>query len=90
VLPGPVDINPVLEQVIDPPEFAPHTDRPGNGSATDTQHVLDLVEQFHGLAAVAVQLVDEGDDGGVAHPADLHQLDGPFLHALGAVDDHQR
>ena len=42
------------------------------------------------LAALAVELVDEGDDRRVAQPADLHQLDRPLLDALGAVDDHQR
>ena len=42
------------------------------------------------LAALAVELVDEGHDRRVAQPAHFHQLDRALLDALGAVDDHQR
>ena len=43
-----------------------------------------------GVHPVPVQLVDEGHDRGVAHPADLHELLGLGLDPLAAVDDHQR
>src|SRR5690606_24156944 len=45
---------------------------------------------FDGLAALPVELVDEGHDRRVAQPAHLHQLDRAFLDALGHVDHHQR
>ncbi len=38
---------------------------------------------------VAVELVDEGHDRGVAHAADLHQLFGLGVDPLAAVDHHQ-
>ena len=57
--------------------------------ATHLQHRFDFIQQFHRLAALAVQLVDEAHDGRGAQPAHFHQLDGALLHALGAVDHHQ-
>ena len=47
-----------------------------------------LLHQVEGIAAGAVQLVDEGENRDGAHAADLEQLDGLLLHALGAVDEH--
>ena len=85
-----VDVDAVLQQVVDAAEIAPHADGPGDRCAADTEHLLDLVQQRQRLAALAIELVDEGHDRRVAQPADLHQLDGPLLDALGAVDDHQR
>ena len=49
----------------------------------------DLAQQLDGVANVAIQLVDEADDGRIAQTADIHQLDGALLHTLGAVDHHQ-
>ncbi len=43
-----------------------------------------------GVHPVPVELVDEGHDRGVAHPADLHELLRLGLDPLAAVDDHQR
>ena len=51
---------------------------------------LDLVHEVERVAAVAVHLVDEGDDRDVAQPADLEELAGLGLDALGGVDDHDR
>src|SRR5690606_40870330 len=65
-------------------------DRPGDRRGLDLQHRLDLVEQLDGVADVAVQLVDKADDGRVAQAADFHQGDGTRLHALAAVEHHQR
>ena len=80
----------VVAQVIDALEALAHADRPGHRGALDLEHRLHLVQHLHRVAPLAVQLVDEGEDGGVAQPADVHQLDGALLHALGDVDHHQR
>ena len=42
----------------------------------------------NGSRALAVHLVDEGDDRDVAQPADLEQLARARLDALGGVDHH--
>ncbi len=63
---------------------------PGHGRRADLEHALDFVEQLDGRAALAIELVDEGHDGRVAHAADLHQLDGSLFDTLRAVDDHER
>ena len=44
----------------------------------------------NGSRRLAVELVDEGDDRDVAQPADLEQLPGARLDALGGVDHHHR
>ena len=80
----------IVLQMEDPLQVLAHADGPGDGCAADLEDVLDLVHQLDGIAPLAVELVDEGHDRGVAQAADLHQLDGPLLDALGAVDDHQR
>src|SRR5699024_3757215 len=79
----------VPDQMIDAPEPPPHANGPGNGRTFDAQHLLNLVEQLNGLAALAVELVDKGENGRGAHAADFHQLDGALLHTLGAVNYHQ-
>ena len=50
--------------------------------------LLDLGDDLEGVAALAVHLVAEGQDGEVAQAADLEELAGLGLDALGAVDDH--
>src|ERR1039458_1002103 len=50
----------------------------------------DLVQQLDRVAALAVHLVDEGDDRNVAQAADLEQLAGARLDPLGGVDHHHR
>jgi hypothetical protein len=85
-----VHVDAVLEQVVDAPQLATHADGPRDRRAGDAQHFLDFVEQVGRFAALAVELVDERDDRRVAQPAHFHQLDRALLHALGAVDDHQR
>ena len=51
---------------------------------------LDLVEQLEGVAPRPVELVDERDDGRSARAADLEELQGLRLQALGRVDHHDR
>ncbi len=89
-MPCSVEVNGVVHDVIDAPQLAAHADGPGDGRPADAQHPLDLVEELQRLAPVPVQLVHEGHDRSVPQPADLHQLDGTLLDALGRVDDHQR
>ena len=79
-----------LEEIVGPAEFLALADRPDHGRGVECQHLFDLVEQLQRLAALAVHLVDEGDDGNVAEAADLEQLAGARLYALGRVDDHDR
>jgi hypothetical protein len=67
-----------------------HPGRPARGRRIQGQQFADLVEQLEGIAALAVDLVDEGDDRYVAQPTDLEQLAGLGLDALGRVDHHDR
>jgi len=76
-------------QVVDALEPLAHADRPAERHAFDLQLFLDVGQEVQRLHALAVELIDEGDDRGVAHPADLHQLGGLSFDALGAVDHHQ-
>ena len=69
-------------------EIAAAADRPVHRRGVERQRLLDLVEQVERIAALAVHLVDEGDDRDVAQPADLEQLAGARLDALGGVDHH--
>ncbi len=55
------------------------------GITSSPRDLLDLVQQVERVAALAVELVDEGDDRHVAQPADLEELTGLLLDALGAM-----
>ena len=63
-------------------------DGPVHGVGLDAQLPLHLVQKVEGVLGLPVHLVHEGENGNVAHGADLEQLPGLGLHALGAVDDH--
>ena len=76
--------------VVGAGEIAAAADRPGHRRGIERQRLLDLVEQIERIAALAVHLVDEGDDRNVAQAADLEQLAGARLDALGGVDHHHR
>ena len=76
--------------LIDALKVAVHADGPVHGAGADAQHLLQLLHQRKGVLAGAVHLVDEGEDGDVAQAADLEELDGLFLYALGRVDEHDR
>lgn len=71
-------------------KIAVHADRPVHRAGADAQHLLQLLHQGKGVLAGAVHLVDKGKDGNVAQAADLEELDGLLLHALGRVDEHHR
>ena len=64
--------------------------RPGHRRDVERQGRGDLVEQLDRVPGLAVHLVDEGDDRHVAQAADLEQLAGARLDALGGVDHHHR
>ena len=77
-----------VDDVIGAEEIAALADRPGHRRGVERQRLFDFIQEIEGVAALAVHLVDEGDDGNVAEPADLEQLSGPRLDALGGVDHH--
>ena len=76
--------------VVDAAELGPHADGPVHRVGANAEHLLQLVHQLQRLAPVAVELVDEGEDGDAAHAADLEELAGLRLDALGGVDEHDR
>jgi hypothetical protein len=80
----------LARQVVAALELPAHAGRPGHGHGIERQQLADLVEQLEGVAPLAVELVDEGDDRHVAQAADLEQLAGLGLDALGRVDHHDR
>ena len=69
-------------------ELLAAADGPVHGVGLDAQDLFDVLHQLKGVAGLAVHLVDEGEDGDVAQGADLEQLNGLGLNALGGVDDH--
>ena len=71
-------------------ELAAHADRIGLRADIEREHVRDLVEQLEYGAALAVDLVDEGDDRHAAQAADLEQLARLRLDTLGGIDHHDR
>ncbi|MGY4454748.1 hypothetical protein ACVWZR_009408 [Bradyrhizobium sp. i1.3.1] len=77
-----------IGNVIGAEEIAAAADRPGHRRGVERERLLDLVEQLEHVAALAVHLVDEGDDRNVAQAADFEQLSGARLDALGSVDHH--
>src|SRR5581483_1435686 len=58
----------MILEMNDAAEVPARAQRPGHRRALDAQNTFDLVQQFQRVAALAIQLVDEGDDGGVAQP----------------------
>jgi hypothetical protein len=82
-------VHAVALEVVDALEALAHADRPGQRHAGHAEFFLDVAHQVQRVEALAVVLVDERDDGGVAQATDLDQLFGALLDALGAVDHHQ-
>ena len=66
-----------------PFETFAHAYGPCQGGALDLEFIFDVRKYIQGLHALPVQFVDKGDDGGVSHAADLHQLPCLGLHPLG-------
>jgi hypothetical protein len=77
------------EEVVGAEKVPPHADRPGGRGHVERQRLLDLVQQVERVAALAVELVDEGQDRHVAQPADVEEFAGLLLDAplapLGAA-----
>ena len=77
-----------IAKIITAEEIRSHSHGPDLRRNIERQHLLDFIEQFETVAALAVHLVDEGDDRDVTQPAHLEQLAGLALDALGGVDHH--
>ena len=82
--------NLIVHAVVHALEALARADRPVYRIGADTQLVLDVLEQLVRVACLTVHLVNKGKDGHAAHRADLKQLAGLCLDALGGVNDHHR
>ena len=80
----------IAREIVGALEALAGAGRPGHRRDIERQGRGDLVQKLDRVAALAVHLVDEGDDRHVAQAADLEQLAGPRLDALGGVDHHDR
>ena len=80
--------HPAADDVVGADEIAAAADRPGHRRGVERQRLFDLVQKLEGIAAFAVHLVDEGDDGNIPETAHLEQFARPRLDALGRVDHH--
>ena len=83
LLVGCEEVEVVLKDVVHALELHALSDRPGERPYVDMQLLLQFVEQVERVTAFAVHLVDEDDDGCVAHAADLHELTRLRLHTFG-------
>jgi hypothetical protein len=79
---------PVVAQVPDAAEITGDAHGPGQGHGLQPGALGDLVHEGQGVQARAVPLVDDRDDGEVALLADLEQLHGLRLKALGRIHEH--
>ena len=52
------------------------------------EHVFDFTQKIERIPHFTVEFVDEGDDGGVSHAADVQKLDRLSFHTLGGIDHH--
>ncbi len=77
-------------QIVGAGEIRRAPDRPCHRRGVERQCRRDFVKQLEDIAALAVHLVDECDDRDVAQAANLEQLAGARLDALGGVDHHHR
>ena len=71
-----------------PAKCLANADGPHHGHSRECQTLFNLVNEVERLARFAVHLVDEGDDGNVAHAADFEKLARAVFNALGPVDHH--
>ena len=79
-----------LIPVIDALKRLSGADGPVHGAGGDSQLLFDFIQQVEGVVGVPVHLVDKGENRDFPHHADLEQLSGLRLHALGGVDHHDR
>ena len=78
----------LLFPVIDSLEIPTAADGPVHRIGLNAQLILDFIQQIIGVPGFPVHFVDKGENGNVPHDADLKELPGLGLHALGSVDDH--
>jgi hypothetical protein len=78
----------IPKQIVGTEKVAPHADWPARGCRVEGERLLDLVDQVERVTALAVELVDEGDDRHVAQPAHLEELSRLLLDAARRVQHH--
>ena len=66
------------------------TDRPVQRGGTQTDALLDLVQELQRFTAGPIPLVDERDHGHLAGPTHVEELQGLDLQPLGRVQEHDR
>src|ERR1044071_2060354 len=71
-----------------PGRVAPDADRPAYGGCIERERLLDLVNQIEGVAPLAIELVDEGDDRHVAQPTDFKELSRLLFDAARGIEHH--
>ena len=69
-------------------ELLATADRPVHRPGGEAEFRLDFIEQGERFPPWAVHLVDEGEDRDLPHAADLEQLPGLRLQALGGILQH--
>ena len=79
------EVQVLLVDVVHTLEALTLVDGPRQGAHGNLQFLLQFVKQVERVASLTVHLVDEDDDGGLAHAAHLHQFACLGLHALGTV-----
>ena len=75
-------------QIVGADEIGRAADRPSDRRGIERERARDLVQELQRITALAVHLVDEGQDRDVAQAADLEQLARAALDALRGVDHH--
>jgi hypothetical protein len=85
-----VDCHPVGEQIVAAAIIGRGAQRPEHRGRIERQGLLDLLHQLEGMTAFAIEFVDEGDDGYIAQPANLEQLQGLGFDAFGGIENHHR
>ena len=75
-------------EVDDALEAVAVADGPIAGDGGHAEDAFDLIEEFHGIEAGLVHLVDEGQHGDTAHAADFEEFAGLGFDAFGAIEDH--
>ena len=66
-----------------------HANRERKGSCLDMQNAFNLVQQVQHMTPIQVHLVNEGNDGRMAHATHIHELDRLLFHTVHAIDKHE-
>ena len=88
VVAGFIQLHHLCVAVVNALEVAVRADGPVDRAGANAEHLLHFLHQGERVFARAVHLVDKGENWDVAQAADLEQLDGLRLDALGRVDEH--